>query len=216
MTIKVKICGLKTREAVEVADNNGADFLGFVFCEKSPRNITPIDAGKISQGVKAKKVAVVVDASDEMLAEIMKHLKPDYIQLHGNESDERISEIKNKYNIKSIKALDVNRHFVSENDPSHSKNRTPQQSREDGLYDFILFDSPGGGTGVQFDYEGFKSPIKIEWFLSGGLNAQNITEAVKITGAKMVDISSGVESTKGVKDLTKIKEFLELTKTLSN
>lgn len=192
MTIKVKICGLKTREAVETADQNGAEFLGFIFAEKSPRYITPQEAGKISEGVKAKKVAVVVNASDELLDEIVNHLKPDYIQLHGNESDFRANEIKSKYNIKLIKALTPN-----------PKNLTPQK-----IYDFLLFDSPGGGTGKQFDYSGFKAPAQ-PWFLSGGLNIENLAEAVKTTGATYVDVSSGVESERGVKSIEKIKEFLK-------
>jgi phosphoribosylanthranilate isomerase len=190
MKIKAKICGLKTREAVETADQNGAAFLGFIFAEKSPRYITPLEAGKISHGVKAKKVAVVVDASNELLEDIVKNLKPDYIQLHGKESDARAKEIKEKYNIKLIRAMEPN-------------TQAPQ-----GVYEFLLYDSPGGGTGKQFDYAGFQAPSQ-PWFLSGGLNIENLAEAVKTTGAEYVDVSSGVESERGVKDLNKIKDFLK-------
>ena len=202
MTIKVKICGLKTREDVEVADNNGADFIGFVFCEKSPRNITPIDAGKISHSVKAKKVAVVVDASDELLAEIMEHLKPDYIQLHGeHDIGVRAIGIKNKFKLPLIRAA--------------TPDNYPTRTQIEMLYEFLLIDSPnGGGSGKPFNWRNFTPPHDKGWFLSGGLNAQNVAEAVKATGAKMVDISSGVESSKGVKDLAKIKEFLEFVRCL--
>jgi phosphoribosylanthranilate isomerase len=200
MTIKVKICGLKTREAVETADQNGAEFLGFIFAEKSPRYITPVEAGKISQNVKAKKVAVVVDASDELLADIITHLQPDYIQLHGNENDERAEEIIAKFGAKLIKAYSVERVAYSE-----TKRQTLNAKR---LYDFLLFDSPGGGTGKQFDYSGFQAPSQ-PWFLSGGLNIENLAEAVKTTGAIYVDVSSGVESERGVKSIEKIKEFLK-------
>ena len=189
--IKVKICGIKTPEALHAAESGGANFLGFVFCEKSPRNINMATAKQLGAITKIPKVAVTVDASDELIADIIGNLKPDYIQLHGTETEARAQEIKSKFNIKLIKALSPNT-----NHPSPT------------LYDFLMFDSPGGGTGKQFDYSNFKAPKGIDWFLSGGLNAQNVEEAIKKTGAKFVDVSSGVESERGVKSSELIKQFL--------
>lgn len=190
--IKVKICGIKTPEALEAAQNNGADFLGFVFCESSPRNIDMPTAKQLGALAKIPKVAVTVNASDELLANIIANLQPDYIQLHGDETDARAKEIKEKFGIKLIKALTPN-----------TQHPTPQK-----IYDFLLFDSAGGGTGKQFDYLNFKAPQGIDWFLSGGLNAENVQDAIKTTGAKFVDVSSGVESQRGVKSSELIKQFL--------
>lgn len=195
--MKAKICGLKTKEDVQAADEAGVDFLGFVFYSPSPRNVSPQLAGEISSGVRAKKVAVVVDASDELLNKIVEKLQPDFIQLHGKESDERAQEIKQKFNLPLIRACAVNDYAQS------------------GLYDYILIDSPGGGTGKQFDYTNFQAPSQ-PWFLSGGINADNLNEAVKTTGAKLVDISSGVEREKGVKDIQLIREFLKKIDELRN
>ena len=193
MKIRAKICGLKTTEAIKAAETNGAEFLGFIFYPNSPRYITPLEAGKIAVNATAKKVAVVVDADDELLDEIVKHLKPDYLQLHGSETLARVKQIKQKYNLPIIKA------------------QTPDAIEENEAYDFILVDAPKGdlpgGNGVVFNWANF-TPPKQQWFLSGGLNAGNISEALTSTQAKMVDISSGVESAPGVKDLYKIKEFL--------
>ena len=198
MKVRAKICGLKTQEAIEVAQNNGAEFLGFIFAKDSPRYITPKDAGKVGKVATAKKVAVVVDPSDELLQEIIHELKPAYIQLHGNESKERAQEIKDRFNLPLIRAI-----------------RPNENPANDGLYDYFLVDSPfGGGSGKTFDWEAFQPPSG-EWFLSGGLTAKNVAKAVKTTGAKMVDVSSGVESKRGVKDLAKIKEFLQKISTLN-
>lgn len=191
--ITVKICGLNTAEAVKAAENGGAEFLGFIFHPPSPRYITPADAGIISRNAKAKKVAVVVDAANELLEDIIRNLNPDYIQLHGNETDKRAEEIKQTFYIPLIKAI----HNYQPSTINHQ------------LYDYLLFDSAGGGTGKQFDYTNFTPPQNIEWFLSGGLNAENVLAAIKQTGAKMVDVSSGVESTRGVKDANKIAAFLK-------
>lgn len=195
MTLKVKICGLSTKEAIETAQDNGADFLGFVFFDRSPRNIKPTKAAELAPFAKLPKVAVTVNASDEFIDSIVKNLKPEYIQLHGTETLARAKEIKEKFGVKIIKAT------------------TPDKVDENPLYDFLMIDSPGGGTGKQFDYANFKAPVQ-PWFLSGGLNSANIREAVQATGAKFVDISSGVESVRGVKDINKIAEFLKTAKSL--
>ncbi len=196
--MKVKICGLKTEEAVKTAIENGADFLGFVFYPPSPRNISPEDAVKISGNINAKKVAVVVNPSDILLDEIVKHLKPQFIQFHGNESESRVREIKEKYGIGIIRSVE----------PDFNPKELDNQ-----LYDYILVDAPKGalpgGNGIPFDWENF-TPPQNEWFLSGGLTPENVFEAVQITGTTMVDVSSGVESAPGVKDIEKIKKFLQI------
>lgn len=197
MAIRAKICGLKTVEALKAAENSGAEFLGFIFHPKSARYITPEQAAEISRHATAKKVAVVVDADDETLDAIVKNLKPDYIQLHGNESEERAREIKARFNLPLIRAV--------------APNVYPDNT---GFYEFLLVDAPGGGgKGIAFDWEKFNQPAG-DYFLSGGLNPDNLSQAVKVTGARMVDVSSGVEISPGVKDLGKIQQFLELAKKL--
>ena len=201
MTVKVKICGLKTREAIIAAQDNGADFLGFIFAENSPRYITPIEAEKITKNATAKKVAVVVDATDEQLSNIILHLNPDYIQLHGSEHHVRAMLIKDKFKLPLIKAV--------------TPDNYPTVTQLD-LFDYLLIDSPnGGGSGKSFNWRHFNPPHGKNWFLSGGLNAGNLAEAVKATGAQYIDVSSGVESTRGVKDIQKIKEFLQIAKNLT-
>jgi phosphoribosylanthranilate isomerase len=142
MTVQVKICGLKTPDAVEAAQDAGASFLGFVFCEKSPRHITYDVARELGQLARIPKVAVTVNATNDELTQIIASLNPEYIQLHGTESNERAQEIKDKFGVKLIKALTNDQQLTTNNQ----------------LYDFLLFDSPGGGTGKQFDYTNFKAP----------------------------------------------------------
>jgi phosphoribosylanthranilate isomerase len=197
MIIRTKICGLSTKQAVEAADAAGAPFLGFVFCDKSPRNISPKLAGEISAYVMSAKVAVTVNASDELLEEIILNLQPDFIQLHGNETDEHAAAIKAKFGLPLIRACVANKYPNS------------------NLYEYILIDSPEGGSGKQFNYSNFIAP-ETDWFLSGGLTPNNVADAIAKTGAKMVDVSSGVESEKGVKDIGLIEDFLKVTNEYTN
>jgi phosphoribosylanthranilate isomerase len=142
-------------------------------------------------------VAVVVDASDELLAEIVEHLAPDFIQLHGKETEVRAAEIKLKFNIPLIRSC---------------TNHEPQTTNH--LYEHLLFDSPQAGSGKQFDYSNFTPPPHDNWFLSGGLTPENVAEAIAATGAKMVDVSSGVERERGVKNIELIEKFLEIANSL--
>lgn len=182
---------------MQTAQDNGAEFLGFVFYDPSPRNISFEAAAELGKISAAKKVAVTVDADDELLTQIISSLQPDYIQLHGSETEERAEEIKSKFNVALIKAAN----------PNYQSSIISHQ-----LYDYLLIDSPKdelpGGNGKTFDWNNFTPPTK-DWFLSGGLNISNIEQAIKATGASMVDISSGVEAQRGVKDLGLIKQFLE-------
>ena len=213
MSVKVKICGIKTPEAAQAAIDDGADFLGFIFHPSSPRYITPEESKQFTN-LEIAKVAVVVDADDELLEEIIANLNPDYIQLHGNETDERAKEIKDRFNIKLIRsrhpALVAGSGYVTST--VEKENQIAQQVRDDELYEYLLID-PSDGQGKTFDWDSFTPPQQ-QYFLSGGLTPDNIQEAIQKTGASLVDVSSGIESERGVKDLDLIKLFIEKVKTL--
>jgi phosphoribosylanthranilate isomerase len=204
--MKIKICGISTIESAIAAESAGAEYIGFVFFEKSPRNVTPKQAAEIATHLKneTKKVALVVDASDEFLENILREFNPDFIQLHGKENGARTLEIKNKFGKKIIKAISV-----------ESADDLKKAEEFKAIADYILFDAKPpknsvlpGGNGVSFDWNILKNfSGDYNWILSGGLNTQNVSEAIKLTHAKFVDVSSGVESSAGVKDLEKIKEF---------
>ncbi len=208
MPVAVKICGLTTRQAVEAAAEYGAQFLGFVFFDASPRNLTPEAAAALKQGLPPtiKTVAVTVDASDELLNRIKKHLNPDYIQFHGKESPEHIAAVKARLKTGVIKALKV---------------RSGDDVAKAGLYgnvvDYLMFDAKApesgnflpGGNGLSFDWMLLAGKnFGVPWFLSGGLTKDNVVEAVRISGAKLVDVSSGVEKSPGVKSPVLIQEFM--------
>ncbi len=210
MTIKVKICGLKTKREVAAAEDANADFIGAVFFHKSPRNITPKQAFQITKSLKesVKKVAVVVDATDPELDNIINEFKPDYIQCHGSESCARIGEIKNRYKVSVIKAIAV-----------RCSDDVVKAMEYTNVSDMILFDAKApssplpGGNGLSFDWTLLKGrEFNIPWMLSGGLNVQNVKDAIAISGAKMVDVSSSIEIEPGVKDLGLIEQFLKKAK----
>lgn len=212
MAVQVKICGLTDKNSVNAAVDNGANYLGFVFFSASPRNITPEKAEKISSSVPTgvKKVALIVDETDDKIERILEEFTPDYFQLHGNEAPERLSEIKNKYNIPLIKAIPVR----SSDDVAKSGNYLK-------VADMLLFDSKSsddslpGGKGLSFNWHLLQDrEFTLPWLLAGGLNVNNIKEAVDITGAKIVDVSSSVEIMPGKKDINLIKCFLEAAKAI--
>ncbi|KQV35849.1 MULTISPECIES: phosphoribosylanthranilate isomerase [unclassified Rhizobium] len=206
MTTDVKICGLKTAEAIDLAVELGATHTGFIFFEKSPRNIEPDDAGRLADRIrgKAKVVAVTVDADSDLLDEIVSALSPDILQLHGNESPERVLTVKAVYGLPVIKAFSIR-------DADDLKRIEPYI----GIADRFLFDAKPpkgsdlpGGNGVSFDWRLLETlDGSVDYMLSGGLNAENVGEALALTGAGAVDISSGVESAPGVKDLKRMREF---------
>lgn len=208
MKLDIKICGLKTQEAVLRAVERGATHIGFIFFEKSPRNIEPDLAGRLADLVRgrAKIVAVTVNADDDDLDEIVHLLKPDILQLHGGETPEQVLRIKALYALPVMKAFAI---------------REAQDfDRIDpyiGIADRFLFDAKApagselpGGNGVSFDWTLLRSlDADIDYMLSGGLNKDNIAEALKETGARGIDISSGVESAPGIKDLSLIDAFFD-------
>ncbi|MEZ0002400.1 phosphoribosylanthranilate isomerase [Sinorhizobium fredii] len=208
MKTDVKICGLKTAEAVEHAVARGASHAGFIFFPKSPRNIEPDDAGRLAERIRgrAKIVAVTVDADNDDLDEIVSALKPDILQLHGSEDPERVLTVKAIYGLPVMKALSIREASDLDRIDSYL-----------GIVDRFLFDAKPpagselpGGNGVSFDWRLLDAlDGSVDYMLSGGLNAENIGEALALTGARAVDTSSGVESAPGVKDLKLMDAFFD-------
>lgn len=216
--IKVKICGIRTEEILLGAIEAGADFIGFVFKAGTPRYITPFAASELVKPLRAKLlpekrklVAVMVDPTDQELANVLSVFPADILQLHGNESPGRLREIGKLYDVQLMKALSI----------ATTEDLLPAADYV-GSADMLLFDTKApagehGGTGKTFDWsllDGFSSPLP--WFLSGGLNADNIEDAIYRTHTKMVDVSSGVERERGVKDLTLVQAFIAKAKGIQN
>jgi phosphoribosylanthranilate isomerase len=207
MTAAVKICGLKTREAVAAAKD--ADYIGFVFYTLSPRNISPKEAEALRAHASAEIVAVTVDPTDEFLKDMLSAFKPDYLQLHGSETPERVKEIKKTFYLPVIKALPV-------------RNAADIDVAKDyeAIADILMFDAktekgPHGGSGVAFDWNLLSGrTFRRPYFLSGGLNSRNVEEALRTSGALMVDVSSGIETSPGVKDAALIEAFIKKVKNL--
>jgi len=213
--LTVKICGMNSQTAVDAAIASGVDYLGFVFFPPSPRSLTPEFASSLMEerSDDFKVVAVVVNPSDKLLEEITNHLAPDIFQLHGSETAEDITNIRQKFNTKIIKAIKISKLEDFE-----------EVSKFDKVADFMLFDAAApentthslpGGNGISFNWNWLSdASLETPWFLSGGLNISNINEAIKITGATAVDVSSGVEDKAGIKNNKKIIEFMKTVRTL--
>ena len=214
MSVKVKICGVKSVEIAKAVEKNGGDFIGFIFFEKSPRNVSIEKAVEISASVpNIKKVAVVVDASDEFLQNIKEKLNPDFLQLHGSEFPERVQEIKEKYQIPIIKSVSIK-----------TEEDLPKAEYYKNIADYILFDAKPpagsnlpGGNALAFDWSMLqKFNPAYNWILSGGLNAENIEDAISRTSCNFIDLSSGVESKKGVKESHLIENLIKRVKKISD
>ena len=212
--VHVKICGITTEEAAKTAIESGADFLGFVFYPKSPRYLSLDSASNLIASLPntIAKVGLLVDPHDEDIEGLIGNKSFDYIQLHGNETPERVEEIKSRHpEIGIIKSLSIAR----ESDVKATEKYNSE------TIDWFLFDAPAanlpGGNGDPFDWNLVKSAqIKKPWFLAGGLNADNVQDAIHIAHANGVDVSSGVECEPGKKDLKKIKEFIAAAKNSSS
>ncbi|MDX3928442.1 MAG: phosphoribosylanthranilate isomerase [Shinella sp.] len=208
MKTDIKICGLKTEEAALGAVALGATHTGFIFFAKSPRNIEPADAGALADLVRgrAKIVAVTVDAHNDDLDEIVELLSPDILQLHGSESPERVLNVKAVYGLPVMKAL-----------PIREAGDIEKIGPYIGIADRFLFDAKPpagsdlpGGNGVSFDWRLMHLlDDGVDYMLSGGLNKDNIGEALRITQAPGIDVSSGVESAPGVKDIARMEAFFD-------
>jgi phosphoribosylanthranilate isomerase len=203
----IKICGLKTREALDAVIRGGASHAGFIFFPKSPRYVDPALAGELARQAKANgiaTVAVTVDADDAFLIEIVGKMRPDILQLHGSESPERVAEIKKHFGLPVMKALAIR-------DRGDVERIGPYAD----VADRFLFDAKPpegatlpGGNGVPFDWRVLDGiDPTIDYMLSGGLNADNIAQAIDLLHPGGIDISSGVESAPGMKDPVLIEKF---------
>jgi phosphoribosylanthranilate isomerase len=207
MALSIKICGLRTPEALEVALESGADLVGFVFFPPSPRNLGLEAARALGRDVRSRagKVALTVDADDETLHGIVNALKPDMLQLHGKETPERVAVVRSRFGLPVMKVLPV----------AERADLAPVRQYAK-VADRLLFDARPpqdatrpGGLGKTFDWallKGFDAGVP--FMLSGGLDADNVAEALAVTRAPGVDVSSGVESSPGVKDPDKIRAFI--------
>lgn len=210
----MKICGLSEPETLRAAVRAGADWIGFVFFEKSPRNVTLAAAQTLLMGVgRAKPVALLVDPDDALVGDVAALGFP-IIQLHGAETPARVGQIKALIGVQEVwKAVGV----ASKGDLEHAETYA-------GFADRLLLDAKPpdtanvpGGAGETFDWSLLKnwtppSAFKLPWILAGGLTPENITEAVAATGARAVDVSSGVEAKRGLKNAQLIKDFIEAAK----
>jgi phosphoribosylanthranilate isomerase len=211
--VDVKICGLSTPESIDVAIEAGADLVGLVFFPRSPRNVSLQQAKLLAERARgrAKIVALIVDADDTALQEINEVVAPDLFQAHGSETPHRVLEIADltaKPVIKAIKVGDVT-------DVAKAIDYAGKASLI--LYDAkapeTLVNALPGGNGIAFDWNLLgNSPQSEGFILSGGLNPDNVARAIRVTGAAIVDVSSGVESAPGKKDLALIRKFIEAAK----
>ena len=207
MSLIVKICGLSTPETLDVALEAGADMVGFVFFPPSPRNISFETARALASRVKgkARKVALTVDADDTLLEKIVESLKPDMLQLHGHETPQRVAAVRESFGLPVMKVL-----------PIESKSDLTAIPNYTAVADRLLFDARPprdatrpGGLGKPFDWHLLENlNLSIPFMLSGGLHAGNVADALAITRAGGIDVSSGVESAPGVKDPDRIRAFI--------
>jgi phosphoribosylanthranilate isomerase len=209
--VKVKICGVRTPSIVETAADAGADYVGLVFFEKSPRHLTTAEARVLAKIAKGRigTVAVLVDPSDALIDEVAGTVAPDLLQLHGGESPERVAAIKARSNLPVMKAIAI-----------AASSDVAAAGAYAAIADGILFDAKAdaaaelpGGNGVAFDWRalhGFGAPFA----LSGGLTLDTVATAIAMTGAALVDVSSGVERAPGEKDPDLVKRFIRAAKSV--
>ena len=208
---EVKICGLSEPVTMKAALDAGADMVGLVFFAKSPRNVNVEQAAALAKMAKGKAavVALVVDADDALVELISKRVRPDYFQAHGNETPNRVVEIAKLTGVEVIKAIAVR----EASDVAKAQNYH-------GKAALILFDAKApdtlkyalpGGNGISFDWTLLKG-IEGRFMLSGGLSPENVAEAIAMTGAPIVDVSSSVETAPGIKDVALIRKFIEQAK----
>jgi phosphoribosylanthranilate isomerase len=213
--VSIKVCGITDDYSASAAVTHGADFLGFVFYKSSPRYVSAKMAAEISEVVPdtVSKVALFVNPTDSELEQTLGFFRADYIQLHGNESPDRVDSIRWNFGLPVLKAIAV----------SSKKDIIASYSYHDHA-DMLLFDSkpplhstrPGGNAltfnwGLMSSYEG-----KLPWFLAGGLNSSNVARALSDSSASAVDVSSAVESVLGQKDPSLIANFIEAVKNVND
>jgi len=202
-----KICGLSTPETVAAAVEGRAAYIGFMFFEKSARNVSPQAAARLAAPARGKTriVAVTVDPTDALLRELAETLQPDFIQLHGRETPARVREAAMRTGAGTIKVISIG-----------DESDLGKLSEFEAVADHLMLDAktpPGsptpGGQGVSFDWSlTYGRKFARPWLLAGGLNPYNVAEAVRLSGAPIVDVSSGVERGAGLKDPALIEAFL--------
>lgn len=205
--IRIKICGLRTEESVTASVSAGAAYVGFVFFPKSPRNLSFSDASSLAISVPEGvcKVALTVNADDAMLDQLVETVPVDMLQLHGTETPERVGSVRNRYGLPVMKAVGI----------ADEQDLDALQVYEQ-VADQILVDAKPpkhadlpGGNGLAFDWRLLAGRTWTKpWMLAGGLTPDNVAEAIAMTGARQIDVSSGVESAPGVKSPELIKAFI--------
>jgi phosphoribosylanthranilate isomerase len=214
VAVKVKICGVRTPAIIETAAREGADFVGLVLFPKSVRHVEVEEARVLAAIARGKigTVALLVDPDDALVGEVVGRVRPDAIQLHGKETPERAAAIKARAGLPLIKAIGV----ADAEDAARAEAYA-------GIADMILFDAKPkddaavpGGAGTQFEWSALHDvKLGAPFALSGGLNAGNVAEAIAVTGAAMVDVSSGVERAPGEKDAELVRDFIRAAKASS-
>ncbi len=210
--VRVKLCGLRTLHDIESAKKAHADYVGFVFVPKSPRCVTPAQAAPLADASGALvRVGLVVNPTDADLDEILGQVTLDMIQLHGTETPDRVAAVKAKTGLRVMKAVGI----AAPEDVAMARDYA-------SVADQLLLDAKPaaeempGGNGVSFDWRLLDGQsFAVPWMLAGGLDPTNVAQAVQLTGAPMVDVSSGIESAPGVKDPAKIQAFCEAARTAS-
>ncbi|MDI7775925.1 phosphoribosylanthranilate isomerase [Asticcacaulis sp. EMRT-3] len=216
MQPEIKICGISTLEAAKTALNDSADFLGFIHFAKSPRHLSVEAMSALVRQVRqyrpdARLVSVVVDPDNALLHALKSEVAPDLIQLHGQETPQRVAEVAQLMAVPVIKAISL----------AEKADLTAADSYE-RVADYLLFDAKTpkgadlpGGMGLSFDWAIMRDYAGAKpWFLAGGLTAENARDAMRLSGAHRLDVSSGVESAPGVKDPALISRFLRAAKSL--
>lgn len=215
MRIQAKICGLNAPDGFAAAEAGGATMVGLVFYARSPRYVTPEEGARLTAGLAPgiKRVGLFVDVDDRAIAQTLAHVRLDLLQFHGAETPEQVAQVKTRFGLPVMKAIKVS-------DPADLKAARSYI----GKADWILFDAKPpksmtgalpGGNAVSFDWrilDGLDLPCP--WMLSGGLDPENVAEAVRVSGARAVDVSSGVEARPGRKDPEKIRAFLDAARQL--
>lgn len=209
MAVKVKICGVRTPAIVDEAADEGADYVGLVFFAKSPRHLTIEEASLLASAARGRigTVAVLVDPDDALIDRVVGEVGPDLLQLHGEESPERVAAIRMRTGKPVLKAIAV----------AESGDVTKAAPYVAGA-NYVLFDAKApsgavlpGGNGVAFDWRALKG-VAGPFALSGGLTPDNVGEAIRLTGAALVDVSSGVECAPGEKDVELVRRFIRAAK----
>jgi len=209
VAVKVKICGVRTPAVIEAAAEAGADYIGLVLFPKSPRHVEVEEARVLAAIAKGKlgTVAVLVDPDDALVDELVERVRPDLLQLHGSETPDRVGAIKARAGLPVMKAIAI-----------ADAADVAKANAYAGVADYLLFDAKApagatlpGGNGVAFDWRALSS-VQAPFALSGGLTPDTVAEAILLTSAALVDVSSGVELSPGEKDIALVRRFIEAAK----